>query len=1149
MKKRLQIQKNLIRLMKFSLIQCCIAMIFVGVSLARDVVAQELLSRKISIQIDNQSMSSALVMIEKQANVKFTYRPKIVESTQKISLNATNEPLAQLLDRLFIPYKIKYKVISNQIILSRLSASSSTELNTPIEEKNFEPNPSLEALADISVSGTVVDDKGGALPGVNIFIKGTQKGATTDENGKFSIAVPNAQSVLVFSFVGYKPQEVIVGNRSSINVTLLTDEKALGEVVVVGYGSQRKQDITSAISVINMKDIGEQPANNMNQMIQGRAAGVVVKQKSGTPGGAFEVRVRGIGSLGAGSDPLYVIDGFAVGTSVGQNLNPNDIESISILKDAASTAIYGARGSNGVVLITTKNAKEGKVDVNLSLDYGIQNVPSTRRVKMLNGVEFAQFKKDVFEDGIRYFQNREPTLEEVPIGFRYPEQTKYSTDWFGAIMHNNAPYTDANLTISSGKGPLRSMLSVGYYKEEGTIINTNYDRLSLRSNIGGQVNKFLNVGVNVNGSYTKQNIANTDGRSALVGGALLMDPREPVYNTDGSLRPYIGGVDGVFGFPNPLYVLKNVLRRRNIADILTNAFAEVSIMKNLKFRTSANIKLNYNTFKEYVPSTIGLSVASGTAGAPPRIATAQEVVEQLQNLSFDQLLTYSPQIGNNQTLEAMAGFTSQREILRGTAGSANTFPDDLVQYLGAGSIRASNSYENGWSLLAYFARVNYAFKDKYLLSASFRREGSSRFGAQNKYGDFPAASVGWRLSEESFMPKFSWLSDVKLRASWGVTGNNNIGNYPSLAFVGANNYILGNAFAAGKVISSFANSGLKWEKSNQLDIGLDVSTFNNKLLFTFEYYNKLTNDMLLPVSIPAVSGFTTSLDNIGKVRNRGVEIGVDFRTSLGAVNFRTNGNITFNRSQILAIKGVNDMLWYGSFYGGYNVQKVGRPIGMIYGYKKMGIFNTQAEIDAWAKQDGVIPGGMKFADTNGDGVITYDTQDMVEIGNPNPAFTWAWTGAADYRNFDLNVLFVGAYDFDIYRNIEASTMNMDGVFNVLDKAKDRWRSPSNPGSNPDAKNSQGGTNYFKWSRESSERYVYDGTYTWLKSVTLGYTLPKFKSVLSGARVFVTANNLLLFSKYPGNNPDAGVRGGTELNNDDESYPVPRTWAVGAKFNF
>ena len=1003
--------------------------------------------------------------------------------------------------------------------------------------------------ADVVVTGKVTDEKGAGLPGVSVIVKGTTQGTTTDGEGDYRISAPNTAAALVFSFVGYQKQEVVVGNQSTISITLAPDDQTLNEVVVVGYGSQRRQDITSAVSVINLRDVGEQPANNPNQILQGRAPGVVVKQKSGAPGGVFEVRVRGIGSLGAGSNPLYVIDGFVVGTSVGQNLNPNDIESVTVLKDAASTAIYGARGSNGVVLITTKGAKDGKVNISLSLDRGIQNVPQSRRVTMLTGPEFAQFKKDIFMDQIRILQKREPTLEEVPAGYRFPEQTKYSTDWFNLIMRDNAPYSDMNLTISSGAGPIKSLLSVGYYKEEGIIKKTDYDRISVRSNLGGQVNKFINVGLNINGTYTRQNVANTDGRSNLVGGALLMDPRATPYNPDGSLVPYINGTDGVFGFPNPLYVLENVYRKRNIADLLTNGFIELSFLRDFKFRTSANVKLNNNTFKEYVPSTIGLPVASGTAGAPPRIATETDNTEELTNYSLDQLLTYRPQLGVNHTFDALVGYTTQQEKVRGFTGNGNTFPDDLVPFLGAASIRSATSYEFGWSLLAFLSRVNYSYKDKYLFSASYRREGSSRFGVKNKYGDFPAASIGWRVTEEPFMPKSTWLNDLKLRASWGVTGNNDIGNYPSLAFVGANNYILGNSFAAGKVVSSFANSELKWEKSNQLDIGMDLALFNNKLILNVEYYKKITNDMLLPVSIPAVSGFTTSLANIGKVENHGIEIGTEFRTSIGQVNFRTNANITFNRNKILEIKGANDMLYYGSFYGGYNVQKVGRPIGMIYGYKKLGIFNTQAEIDAAPKQDGVIPGGMKFADTNGDGVISYDTQDMVEIGNPNPAFNWAWTVAADYKKFDINIMFLGAQDFDIYRNIEASTMNMDGVFNVLDKAKDRWRSPENQGSDPGAKNSQGGTSYFKWSRESSERYVYDGSYVWLKTITVGYNLPRFKSILSSARIFVTGNNLLMFTKYPGNNPDAGVRSTTEPNNDDESYPIPRTMAAGLKLNF
>jgi TonB-linked SusC/RagA family outer membrane protein len=1027
--------------------------------------------------------------------------------------------------------------------------------------------------ADRPVNGKVTDEKGLALPGVSVILKGSSTGTVTDPEGKYTINVPESgANVLVFSFVGYLTKEATVGNQTTIDQQLLVDTKALEEVVVVGYGTQRKRDITSALSVINIDDIGEVPKSNVTRMIQGQAPGVIIKQKSGTPGQQFEVKVRGISSLGAGSDPLYVIDGFPVGTSVGQNLNPNDIETISVLKDAASTAIYGARGSNGVVLITTKAAKEGKTSLNISIDYGIQNVPEARKTKVLNGQDFAQFKKEVFIGRYVLANKRQPTNEEIPIDFRNPENTKYSTNWFDLILHNNAPYKDINVTLSSGKGPIKSVVSAGYYKEDGALKYTDYDRASLRTNLYGDINKFITIGANIAGSYSRSSLASTDGRNAQVGLTLIADPRYPAYNQEGELIPYYNGVGDIFGFPNPLYMLKNISRKRNIADVLANGYVELNIAPGLKFRSSINAKINYNTYKEYIPSTIGLPVATGSNGAPPRIATERDDAEELRNYAADQLLTYDKNFGENHHFDALLGYTAQQETVKGLYGDGNTFPDDLAPFLGNATIRSSNSMERRWTMIAYMARLNYSFKDRYLLSASFRREGSSRFSEGHKFGNFPAASVGWRISEEPFIPKVSWLTDLKLRGSWGMTGNNtynvtannnfgtgrNIaddGNYASLAFLGLNNYVLGNTLASGKTVTRFANAELTWEKSNQLDIGMDLATFNNRLVFTIEYYKKVTDDMLLGYNIPAVSGFTTTLKNLGKVQNKGVEVAATYRIKIGQVNLRTNANITFNRNKVLAIRGQNDFILQGSQYGGYNIQQVGRPIGMIFGYRKLGIFNTQAEIDAAPLQEGAVPGAMKFADLHGapdggpDGIVSYDTKDMTEIGNPNPKFNWGWTIAADYKGFDFSVLLMGAYKYDIYRNIEASTMNMDGVFNVLEKAKDRWRSPENPGPNPLDKHSQGGTDYFKWSRESSERYVYDGTHMWLKNVTIGYTLPKIDGILSNARIFVNAANLLLVTKYPGNNPDAGVRGGTELNNDDESYPVPRTFSAGFKVNF
>lgn len=1006
--------------------------------------------------------------------------------------------------------------------------------------------PGIAAIAqqNLTVTGKVTTANGSAVANATVREKNATNGTTTDAEGNFSISVP-PNAILVFSYVGFAEKEVPVNGSSKLSITMDPVNNDLDQVVVVGYGSRRKRDITAAVAQINVNEIGEMPSRTPTQLLQGQASGVVVKQKDGRPGAEMEVRIRGIGSIGANSEPLYVIDGLPVGTQLGPNYNPNDIESITVLKDAASTAIYGARGSNGVVLITTKSAKEGKLNLNLTLDYGIQSVPDSRKVKMLNGVEFAQFLKDVWTDKVRYFQNREPSIDEVPEGFRYPEQTKYSTNWFDEILHNNAPYSDVNLTLSSGKGGAATLFSLGYYKEQGVIIKTNYERFSARVNTKAKVNDFISAGLNLAVSHTRQRVATTDGRDALVGSALIMDPREPVYDEDGTMRPYIGGKDGVFAWANPVFVLHNVSRTRNTTDIVANGYAELTILKGLKFRSSLSARLSRQENKDFVPSTIGAGLSGG---APPRNATLEQSTPESINVSADQLLTYAPEIGNDHKLDFLAGFTAQEETVKNLFGAGNTFPNDLTPFLGSALLKSSASNESGWSLLAYIGRVNYSFKDRYLLSASFRREGSSRFGENNKYGNFPAASVGWRVSDEAFMPELKWLTDLKLRASWGVTGNNNIGNYSSLSFLNTSNYVVNNNVVSGMVVSSFANAALKWEKSNQLDIGMDLMLFGNKVIITAEYYKKITNDMLLPISIPAVSGFTTSLANIGKVENKGVELAIDYRQKIGKFNLRNSFNISFNRNKILAINGPNDALYYGSFYGGYNVQKVGRPIGMIYGYKKLGIFNTQEEIDKAPKQDGVIPGGMKFWDTDGNGEVTYDTKDMVEIGNPNPKFTWGYTIAADYKNFDINVLFVGAHDFDVYRAIEASTMNMDGVFNVLEKAKDRWRSAQNPGANPGDLHQQGGTNYFKWSRESSNHYVYDASFIWVKNVSLGYNLPKIK-YFSSVRVYASVNNLWLISKYPGNNPEVSQRSGIENGNDDEAYPVPRTFAIGASINF
>lgn len=993
-----------------------------------------------------------------------------------------------------------------------------------------------------TTKGTVTDNTGQPLPGVTVVIKGTTQGTVTDTDGKYSLSNVSENTTLVFSFVGMTTQEIAVGNQTEINVKMLSDAIGIEEVVAIGYGTKRKGDITSAVSVINIDDIGDIPASNASRLLQGQAPGVVVRQRSGTPGEQMNVTIRGVGSLGAGSAPLYVIDGFAVGTSIGQNLNPRDIESITVLKDAASTAIYGARGSNGVILITTKNAKEGDLTITATANYGIQNIPDSRKTVMMNGVEFATFLQESWMDKKRYFEKREPSIDEVPIGIRYPEDTPYSTNWFDEITNQNASFQDYNITLASGKGKMKTLVSTGYVKQEGAVIETEFERFNVRANVVGDFNDYISVGLNTVGSYTTDDYFGSTGRSAVIGKALFADPRSPVYNEDGSYNNYVGGKDGVFGVANPVMELKQLENTREVTNLTTNGFLQIHFLKDFNFKTSFNASIDNMRRNEFRPSTLA---GTGFNQPPPRDATLAEWYEENINLAADQLLTYAKAFDNHK-FDVQFGFSAQDSKWRQINGTGSKFPNNQIRFLQQAQTRNVTSSESSWSLLAYFARFNYDYKNKYLMTATYRREGSSRFGENNKWGDFPSVSLGWRLSEESFLADVSWINDMKIRGSFGITGNNSIGEYNNAATLAAAGYILGGAFASGVVLNSFVNNNIGWEESNQVDIGLDLSTFENKLNVTVEYYNKITNNMLLPVSIPVITGFTNSFTNIGKVKNYGLEFAAGYKQKVtNDLNIRGNFNISFNRNEVLEIDGKNKELWTGSFYGVQNRSVVGRPIGMITGFKVLGIFQTDEEVAASPKQDGAIPGVYKYLDATGDGIVSYDTKDMVEIGNPWPAFNWAFTLESDYKKFDLNMLFMGAQNYDIMRDIEKTTMNMDGVFNILQSGVNRWRSAENPGDGRGAT-----SNTWKWERESNSRYVYDASHMWVKSVTLGYTLTNQDKVLKSTRFFFTADNLFLITNYPGSNPEINTSNDDKSpGRDDEAYPIPRTFSVGAVVKF
>jgi len=991
------------------------------------------------------------------------------------------------------------------------------------------------------VSGIIKDETGAAVEGADIIVKGSTKGVQSGTTGKFIISIQGASATLIISHVGFTTQEVPASAGSTQEIFLKRNASALNDVVVIGYGTQRRREVTGAIAVADLAATKDVPVANPTRLLLGQAPGVTVKQATGRPGGEFEINVRGLGSLGAGSAPLYVVDGFPVGTGLGQNFNGSDIENITILKDAVSTAIYGARGSNGVVLITTKNGRPGAPVLNVSSSYGIQNIPSGRKVKMLDGQEFAQFKKDIFMDKIRYFENREPDITEVPLNYRYPEQVKTSTNWFDATLHDNAPFSNYYVSLSQGNNNVHSFLSAGYTRQEGILLNTKFDNFSVRGNIDGKVNDNISMGLRVNADLATNNLAQaTEGRDNIVGASLIADPRDPIRNPDGSYFAYIGGHDGVFGFANPVMSLTDIQSRSNVGQMVANAFIEISFLKNFKFKSSLNGLLNYNSYKQFVPSYI-----PGENAPPPRDASEADQQINTRNYSADQLLTYNNTFGSHR-INVLVGYTAQDEKTTTLNAGGTQYANDLTPFLSSAALKTNGSGEYGWSLDAFFGRVNYVFAEKYLFSGSFRREGSSRFGENVKYGNFPAVSAGWRISNENFMSGVSWLSDLKLRGSWGITGNNGIPNYGSLAFMSNNNYVLDNNLVRGQVVSNLPNPTLKWERSKQLDLGVDLAAFGDKLTFTAEYYDKITNDMLLSIPLPAISGFTSYLANIGKVQNKGFEFAARYKTKVQSVGLWVSGNVSINRNKVLAINGPSDQLLAGDFYGGYNISRPGSPIGAIFGFKMLGVFKNQADIDKSPFQDGAIPGVYKYYDADHNDTISYDTKDMVQIGNPWPKFTYGLSAGGDFKHFDFSILINGAQGYDIYRVIEASTMNMDGVFNVLEESKQRYRNEQNPGNGRLAT-----TNTWKWERESNSRYIYSGSHMWIKNISIGYTFnpatPKlmFKSL----RLYASGDNMFLFTKYPGSNPDVNNRGGINPGLDDEAYPLARTFTFGANFTF
>lgn len=1009
------------------------------------------------------------------------------------------------------------------------------------------------AQKPIKISG-IVSDATGPLNGVSVLVKDSRLGTVTNESGTYALEVEKGVT-LVFRSIGFKVQEIVVGDSPTINVLLTSESEGLEEVLVIGYGSQLQKDVTGSVASISMSNVRGQVISSPDQALSGQVAGVTVSTSNGIPGGGPKIQIRGIGAVGAGSEPLYVIDGFPVPSSSSQQsnpmsaINPQDIESMTILKDASATAIYGSRGANGVVIITTKTGKSGKLQIQLSASSGLQEVPQKGRPDLMNGQEFAQFRQEALMDKIRFEEGREPSLTEIPEIYRNPALIGEGTNWFDEVTQV-APVSDVNLSITGGNDKIKTYTSLGYFNQKGAMLNTGFERFSLRTNVNANITDRLKVGINLapTMSFTKGGVRG-QGRDEFFD---ITSPIPSVYNEDGSYNPYIES-PGTFGNPNPVMFLNERVDRNTRTRILTNAYGEYEIVNNLKFKSTFNVDFGDTDSEYFRPSTIpnqnapGLSVPSGSYGRSKSL-----------NWLNENTLNYDITTENGHSFSGLLGFTVQSNKVDQIGFNGSQYPDDDIETLNAAArITVGSIDKSDWGLISYLARANYSYLSKYLLTATVRTDGSSRFGSNNRWGTFPSLALGWRLSEENFLKESKWVNELKLRTSYGFTGNFNIGNYSYMSNIGVRDYVFNGTLASGRVMNTLGNPNLGWEKMRELNIGLDLIVFNNRLTINADFYNRNTQDLLLNVEIPQSSGFGSVTENRGDVQNRGFELAITSQ-NIVSKNFgwSTNFNFSINRNKVIALGRSSDPIYSGASSEGNptNITRIGHPVGMLYGYVVEGIYQNQADLDKYPSFPGAIPGNMRFRDVDRDGEIS-PFKDFDVIGNPYPDFTWGITNSLNYKNFDLRVLVVGAMGGEMLRATNYYTGNIDGVFNVRKEVANRWRSEEQPGDGrvPTTNGTGRGRVMF---RDTHSYSVEKTDYAWVKNITFGYNLPnglgKGKFIES-IRVYGSIQNAFLITKYPGNpegtNYNREDTGALVPGNDYSNYPVPRIFSIGTNFTF
>ena len=1040
------------------------------------------------------------------------------------------------------------------------------------------------------------------VAGASVVIKQAQnkisRGTATDSTGAFQFSglpVGPGYSLTVTS-IGFQTKTVSGYTQSDASpgtiiielVPQTGDQGTLSDVVVVGYGTQRRREVSGAIASLRASDLQSQPVANIEQAIAGKMAGVQVLQNSGAPGGSISVRVRGLNSISAGVDPLYVVDGFPLsndlknlqgstdlinitGTSTFQkapnplsSLNTDDIESIEVLKDASAAAIYGSRASNGVVLITTKKgSRSGAPRISYSTYAGVQQVG--KKIKLMDAYQWSKLayeaKNNAYLDAVpganisdnntvRANANYQIPPEILPYLANTPGLT--NTDWQDAIFRS-APIQNHTLSASGGSDKFQYYISGNYFDQRGIVIASGYKRYGVRANFTADLTSKLKVGLNLNPTYNYHDLVNTEGPfiyDGVINNALKATPIFPVYNADGSLAVNFQNTwaYNYSGGENPVALATQISDKLEHVRNLGNIYGQYEIIRGLNLRSSVSTDINYFGRNFYRPSTLG-TYRPIQQGAPT-IPKGSSQTAIAKNWLWENTLTYDLQVADRHKFNVLLGYSAQKNQTSANEVDATNFPNNSVQTLNAGTVNGGYSTKSEWSLISYIGRVNYNFDEKYFLSASLRRDGSSRFGANNKWGYFPAVSGAWLLSAEDFY-HLPVLSETKLRASYGLTGNFQITNYGSYDLLSANNYILGagnGTLFNGTGLSQPANPDLTWEKTAQLNLGIDLGLLNNRIYLSADYYRSETRDLLLNVPVPLSSGFPTALRNVGKVQNKGIELNITSRNLRGRLNWTTNFNISANRNKVLQLGPNGAPIISDGGVASLFITQIGSPIGSYYGYVNGGVFKDQKEIDNYPHYATAKPGDRRFIDVNGDKKI--DANDRTQIGSYFPNFIAGFTNEFSFKGFDLSVSLQAVQGNEILNLQRRYLFNLEGNANQYSEALTYWKSPTDPGDgNVMRANRVSNAN----SAQISSFHVEDGSFLRIRSLVLGYTFNSkvFHNKIKSLRLYASAQNLYTWTKYLGYNPEVNARPDNALSQGEDygSYPLARTIIGGLNLSF